>query len=42
MQSGMTPLIFAAKEGNLDVVRTLVENGRADVNITENVGVFPP
>ena len=33
----MTPLIFAAKQGNLDIVRTLVENGRADVNLPESV-----
>lgn len=35
----MTPLMFAAKKGHLDVVRTLVENGRADVNIKEDVSL---
>ena len=33
----MTPLMYAAKHGKIGVVRTLVENGRADVNIKENV-----
>lgn len=28
--------MFAAKKGNLDVVRTLIENGHADANIAEN------
>ena len=36
----MTPLMYAVKQGNVDVVRTLVENGRADVNVTENVSSF--
>lgn len=33
----MTPLMFAVRQGKLDVVRTLVENGMADVNIEETV-----
>lgn len=35
-KDGVTPLMFAVKERKLDVVRTLVENGRADVNIKES------
>lgn len=31
--------MFAAKQGNLAAVRTLVENGRADVNLWENVSL---
>ena len=33
----MTPLIFAAEQGNLDIVKTLVESGHADVNLPESV-----
>jgi hypothetical protein len=33
--------MFAVKQGRFDVVRTLVENGRADVNIKENVSFLP-
>lgn len=36
-QDGVTPLMFAAKQGELDVVRTLVESAHADINIAENV-----
>ena len=36
-QFGNTPLIFAAKQKKLDVVKTLVGNGHADVNVAEEV-----
>ena len=36
-QDGMTPLMFAAKQGRLEVVTALVEGGHADLNIEENV-----
>lgn len=36
----MTPLMYAAKKGNLDVVKTLVGNKHADVNVTESVSFF--
>ena len=29
--------MFAVKQGRVAVVKTLVENGRADVNLEENV-----
>lgn len=37
----MTPLMFAAKQGNYDVVRTLVDNRRAaaNANIVENASL---
>lgn len=40
VQDGTTPLMFAVRVGHLDVVRTLVENGRADVNIGEGVSLL--
>ena len=39
-QDGCTPLMMAVKRDHLDVVKILVENGHADVNITENVSFF--
>ena len=36
-QDGVTPLMFAAKQGNLTVTKTLVESGHADLNVEENV-----
>ena len=36
-QDGMTPLMYAAREGNLEVIKTLVLNGHADVNLKESV-----
>ena len=33
----MTPLMFAAKQGGLEVVKALVKGGHADLNIEENV-----
>lgn len=35
----MTPLMYAAKRGNLEVVKTLIENKHADVNIKEHASV---
>lgn len=37
-QDGITPLMYAAKQGHLNVVKTLVGNKHADVNLTEEVG----
>jgi ankyrin repeat protein len=39
MQDGITPLMFAAKQGHLDVVKTLVQNAyiHASINDAENV-----
>jgi ankyrin repeat protein len=40
-QNGCTPLIVAAQEGNLDVVRFLVRELGADINQTKINGVTP-
>ena len=40
LQHGITPLIFAVKQRNLEIVRTLVENGRAHVQLAEPVSVI--
>ena len=32
--------MFAASQGQLKLVRLLVEDGRADLNIAENVSLF--
>ena len=37
LQDGMTPLMFAAKQGGLEVVNALVKGRHADLNIEENV-----
>ena len=39
IQDGLTPLMFAANLGQLNLVRLLVENGRAKLNIFENVSL---
>ena len=39
-QDGITPLMYAAKQGHLEVVKTLVGNKQADVNIAEKVGLL--
>ncbi len=36
MQDGVTPLMYAAKKGHLDVVKVLLQKS-ADINKTENV-----
>lgn len=41
LQDGVTPLMYAAKRGLLQVTKTLVEYGQAEVNIAEKVkGTF--
>ena len=41
MQWGMTPLMLAAKQGHLELMRYLVVNAKADVNIrAEKVAIF--
>ena len=40
MQDGITPLMFAAKQGNLMTVEYLFANKQADADIEENVIVI--
>ncbi len=37
MQFGVTPLLMAIKEGHTEVFKTLVWNGRANLNHQEDV-----
>lgn len=39
--AGITPLTVAAENGNMTIVELLVEEGRADVNLTSSYGVTP-
>ena len=39
--AGITPLTVAGERGNLDILRLLVENGKADVNEKSSYGVTP-
>ena len=40
LQEGLTSLILATQNGNLEVIETLL-NATADANITENVRIHP-
>ena len=39
--AGITPLTVAGEKGNLDILKLLVENGKADVNDKSSYGVTP-
>ena len=39
--AGFTPLTMAAEKGNLDIVRLLVEQGGASVNMPSSYGITP-
>lgn len=39
--AGITPLTVAGEKGNVDILRLLVENGKADVNDKSSYGVTP-
>lgn len=38
---GMTPLTVAAENGNIEIIRLLIEEGKANVNLPSNYGVTP-
>lgn len=39
--AGITPLTIAGEKGNMDIIRLLVENGKANVNDKSSYGVTP-
>ncbi len=39
--AGITPMTVAAEKGNMDIIRLLVENGKADINAKSSYGVTP-
>lgn len=39
--AGITPMTVAAEKGNMDIIRMLVEDGKADVNAKSSYGITP-
>lgn len=39
--AGIAPLAVAAERGNVEILRLMVEQGKADVNITSSYGITP-
>ena len=40
VQDGVTPLMYAVKQGDYKMTRILIEDGRANAKIAENVSII--
>ena len=40
VQDGVTPLMYAVKQGDLEMTKILITNGQADAKITEKVSIM--